>query len=70
LKKGREEQTDNEKGKRREQKALAVRRGKRMRNVCAVLGGGVRCVFGWLCVSVCMWVLVLALSVHCTDGKE
>lgn len=43
---------DNEKGKRREQKALAVRRSNRMRNVCAVLGGGVQCVFGRLCVRV------------------
>ncbi len=43
---------DNEKGKRREQKASAIRRGKRMRNVCAVLGGGVLCVAGWLCVRV------------------
>lgn len=41
---------DNEKGKSREQKASAIRRGKRMRNVCAVLGGGVLCVCGWQCV--------------------
>lgn len=43
---------DNEKGKRREQKASAIRRGNRMRNVCAVLGGGVLRVCGWLCVRV------------------
>lgn len=42
---------DNEKGKRREQKASTIRRSKReMRNVCAVLGGGVLRVCGWLCV--------------------
>lgn len=62
---------DNEKGKRREQKASAIRRGKRMRNVCA----GGRCVVCvWLavctCVNACMCISVLALSVHCTDWKE
>ena len=43
---------DNEKGKRREQKALDIRRGRRMRNVCAVLGGGVLCVCNRLCARV------------------
>ena len=62
---------DNEKGKRREQKASAIRRGKRMRNVCA----GGRCVVCvWLavrtCVSACMCISPLALSVHRTDRTE
>lgn len=53
---------DNEKGKSREQKALVIRIGKRMRNVCGVLGGGVRCACGWPCVSAFMCVSPLALS--------
>lgn len=71
LKKGREEQTDNEKGKRREQKASAIRRRERMRNVCT----GGRCVVCvrlgvCTCVNACMCVSLLALSVHGTDWKK
>jgi len=46
---------DNEKGKRREQKASAIRRGEReMRNVCVLCWGEVccLCVFGCACVRV------------------
>lgn len=60
---------DNEKGKRREQKASAIRRGKRMRNVCA----GGRCVVCarlgvCTCVNACM--CVWPLTVRRTDWKE
>lgn len=52
---------DNEKGKRREQKASAIRRGRRMRNACA----GGRCVLcvwrgACMCVTACMRVSLLA----------
>lgn len=54
---------DNEKGKRREQKASAIRRGRRMRNACAG-GRCVGCVRRGACVCVCatacMRVSVLA----------
>lgn len=52
---------DNEKGKRREQKASAIRRGRRMRNACAG-GRCVSCVWrgACMCVTACMRVSVLA----------
>lgn len=69
LKKGREEQTDNEKGKRGEQKASAIRRGRRMRNACAG-GRCVSCVWraACVCVTACMRVSVLAR--HRLEGLE
>lgn len=54
---------DNEKGKRREQKALALRRAKRIRSVCAVGGGGCVCVVGrvWVWMRTCVFCCPLCL---------